>query len=344
MNFLKKLRFAILLRLRKMPFVIRAFCYYRENTGICLSLMLHLVFFIAITVDFSARPQKKNDVISVPMFTVDLTKVKIAERTNLPPKLVEGKSSGNVTANNPPKVKSLRTSVYSRASANAGSESSASYQAPTGAHLTTGMEKIISNVSSKKSKSTDSLTGLLNSIKNTGNGGSGSASSKPSNAPISPKFKTLLASIDGKADGSGDVPDEIIDNITELANTGIEGGSGGSYMQELTVSEKDMLGIKLRGCWNIDAGVKGINNMLIEVRVYLDTDGKVKDARILDRGRMKKDSAFRSIAESARRAVYICDKKDEESPFRIFPKHYPKQYEDWKTLLLRFNPMNGGIG
>ena len=114
-------------------------------------------------------------------------------------------------------------------------------------------------------------------------------------------------------------------------------------MQELSVSEKDMIGIKLRECWNLDAGVRGVQNMLIEIRVFLKKDGTVKDVKILNKSRYNKDAAYRSVAESARRAVYICDKKKDASPFKIFPKNYQDAYDTWKTLLLRFNPLDGGV-
>lgn len=129
----------------------------------------------------------------------------------------------------------------------------------------------------------------------------------------------------------------------EIATEGIEGGQGGSYMQELSVSEKDMIGIKLRECWNLDPGVRGAHDMLIEIRVFLSREGTVRDVKILNKSRYNKDTAYRSVAESARRAVYICDKKNEESPFKIFPQNYEQSYDTWKTLLLRFNPFDGGV-
>lgn len=89
--------------------------------------------------------------------------------------------------------------------------------------------------------------------------------------------------------------------------------------------------------------MRGAQDMLIEIRVFLNREGTVKDVKILNKSRYNKDTAFRSVAESARRAVYICDKKNEESPFKIFPKNYEQSYDMWKTLLLRFNPFDGGV-
>lgn len=180
---------------------------------------------------------------------------------------------------------------------------------------------------------------MLNSLKQSGKGGQGGT------AKSDDPFKTLLASVDGLKKGMGradDVPADV--NPDEIVTEGVDGGSGGSYMQELSVSEKDLIGLRLRECWNMDAGVRGAQNMIIEIRVFLSKEGRVRDAKILNTKRYSKDSAYRSAAESARRAVYICDKKDDKSPFAIFPKNYEQSYDAWKTLLLRFNPFDGGVG
>ena len=77
--------------------------------------------------------------------------------------------------------------------------------------------------------------------------------------------------------------------------------------------------------------------MIIEVRVFLNKDGSVRDAQILDTSRYNSDKAFRSVAESARRAVYVCQ------PYSIFANRYADKYDMWKTMLLRFNPLDASI-
>ena len=299
-----------------------------------LSVSLHLIVVVLLTVDFISA-EAKNNVVSVPMFVVDLDKVKVAEMTNLPPKLDKTKKAG-VSAQ-----KSVKTSSYSKAGASlsrGGSGSGA--KSSSGAHLSNDLDKVLTKVTKKKSSKTDeAVASMLNSLKNSGAGGKGG------NTRNDDPFKTLLASVDGMKNGMGradDVPADV--NPDEIVTEGVEGGSGGSYMQELSVSEKDLIGMRLRECWNMDAGVRGAQNMIIEIRVFLSKDGRVKDAKILNTKRYGKDSAFRSAAESARRAVYICDRKKEKSPFAIFSKSYEESYDAWKTLLLRFNPFDGGVG
>lgn len=296
-----------------------------------LSIGLHLSMLIALTVDFSGKMKKtvNPDVVSVPMFVVDLNQVKIGERTNLPPKLIKSgkkKSAEGKTS----KLASAYTGGGSRVSSGGG----ATVFNPTGAHLSQGVKKLPSNLI-KDNKG--QISNLLNGL--------GKKDETDQNKNL-PEFKSLLASLDGKKDRYAGyaVDSDIDEDDPDIVNTGIEGGQGGSYMQELSVSEKDLIGLRLRECWNLDPGAKGIQDMVIEIRVYLNEKGIVTEAKILNRARMKKDSAFRSVAESARRAVFVCDKKEENSPFRIFPKHYPNTYESWKTLLLRFNPMDGGVG
>jgi hypothetical protein len=99
----------------------------------------------------------------------------------------------------------------------------------------------------------------------------------------------------------------------------------------------------MRECWNLDPGARGIGDMLIEVRVSLRADGTVAAVKIADTLRYGGDSAFRSVAESARRAVYICGNKGEESPFYLLASRHPDKYEVWQNMVFFFNPLTGGV-
>jgi hypothetical protein len=81
-------------------------------------------------------------------------------------------------------------------------------------------------------------------------------------------------------------------------------------------------------CWRVDAGAKRAEDLLVEIRVTLNSDGSVRTAEIVDTIRMFQDSYFRSAAEGARRAVLTC------SPFQL----PPNKYKVWRQLTLRFNP------
>ena len=85
--------------------------------------------------------------------------------------------------------------------------------------------------------------------------------------------------------------------------------------------------------WYLDAGKKGFEDFVIEIRATLAQDGTVLTAVIVDQARMATDANYRAAAEAARRAVL------KASPLKV----PPEKYETWKTMLLRFTPQ-GVIG
>ncbi len=113
--------------------------------------------------------------------------------------------------------------------------------------------------------------------------------------------------------------------------------------EEIGISAKDKIGLMLRKCWNVDAGVQGIENMIIDIKVSLDRNGQIQDVFILNQERYQHDPTFRSVSESARRAVYICGQNEEESPFKFLAQNYASSYSQWKELLLKFDPFIGGL-
>ncbi len=87
------------------------------------------------------------------------------------------------------------------------------------------------------------------------------------------------------------------------------GGIGGSETphkatQKLTISEIDAIRHKVQKNWNLPAGAKNAREMVVRIRLRVAPDGRVLEATIVDRGRMRDNPFFRSMAESARRAVF----------------------------------------
>lgn len=84
-------------------------------------------------------------------------------------------------------------------------------------------------------------------------------------------------------------------------------------------------------CWSIPAGAQGSANMSVAIRIQLTPDGALAEApRIEDSGRMTIDPFFRSVAESALRAL--------RNP-RCMPLKLPSdQYETWKDITFVFDP------
>ena len=99
----------------------------------------------------------------------------------------------------------------------------------------------------------------------------------------------------------------------------------------------DALAGQLRACWNLDPGAMGIEDMIVEIKAQLNQDGGVYSVEIMNKMRYGSDSHFRSVADSAVRAVYIC------APYKILSEKYAYKYEEWKTLRLRFNPIDQSV-
>ena len=98
----------------------------------------------------------------------------------------------------------------------------------------------------------------------------------------------------------------------------------------VTISEIDFLRQQIGRCWNLPAGAKDAENLVIEIRVAMNPDGTVNNARIVDQGRMTVDPFFRSAAESALRAVL----NRRCQPFKL----PAEKYDIWKLMILSFNP------
>jgi len=97
-----------------------------------------------------------------------------------------------------------------------------------------------------------------------------------------------------------------------------------------TMTEIDSIRRQIEACWSIPAGARSAEHLVVGIRVWVNPDGKVARAEILDRARMGVDTFFRSAAESAMRAVL----NPRCSPLR-FP---PKKYDLFKVMVLSFNP------
>ena len=144
-----------------LSYLVKLIRFVREHAPIVLSVGLHLLVVILLTVDFIST-EAKDKVVSVPMFVVDLDKVKVAEMTNLPPKLDKTKKASASAQ------KSVKTSSYSKAGASlsrGGSGSGA--KSSSGAHLSNDLDKVLTKVTKKKSSKTDeAVASMLNSLKN----------------------------------------------------------------------------------------------------------------------------------------------------------------------------------
>jgi len=104
----------------------------------------------------------------------------------------------------------------------------------------------------------------------------------------------------------------------------------------LSRSEFDALRRQLSSCWNFPAGAKDARSLIVEIKVVVNPDRTVREARIVDVAKMRTDPYFRAAAESALRAV----QNPRCSPLRL----PPEKYRLWRSMTLEFDPreMLGG--
>ena len=73
-----------------------------------------------------------------------------------------------------------------------------------------------------------------------------------------------------------------------------------------SMTELDAIRRHIEGCWRIDPGKEGVENLSAVIKVFINPDGSVARADIVDMSRYFADSAFRTFANSARTAVLSC--------------------------------------
>lgn len=308
------------------------------------SLALHFVVFLLIMVDIPLFWHNKTTLNQVPII-VDLNNVKISEMTNLPPKAKMGKEDKATS-----KVKRKIENNYTkeepkkddkRPTAKEPEEETAPEEAaptePKKDYLVAPQPK---KPKAPKKKPTPPVPAAKPKPKPKPKPEVKKEQKQPEKGKpqLANPLKSLLASVDALEKEVGNTNQEAtIKEGTEVNNMGIEGGTGGSYFSELSISEIDAIAGRLRACWNLDPGAMGIKDMIIEIRAFLNKDGSVRKVDIINTSRYNSDAHFRSVADSARRAVYIC------APYSIFADKYADKYDKWNTMLLRFNPLDGQI-
>jgi outer membrane biosynthesis protein TonB len=98
---------------------------------------------------------------------------------------------------------------------------------------------------------------------------------------------------------------------------------------QLTVSELDLIRQQISQCWNIDPGSKDMQRQRPEFRVYMNEDGTIRSATLLNADQMS-DPIFRSAAESAQRAL----RNPRCQPLKL----PPQKYDQWQTFTITFDP------
>ena len=98
---------------------------------------------------------------------------------------------------------------------------------------------------------------------------------------------------------------------------------------QLSTSEIDLVKEQIERCWIVPAGARDAANLIPQFRVYMNPDGTVRTAELLNADRLS-DPFFQAASESAKRALLnpACQ-----------PLKLPLQkYNLWQTFTITFDP------
>jgi hypothetical protein len=98
---------------------------------------------------------------------------------------------------------------------------------------------------------------------------------------------------------------------------------------QLTASDIDLVREQLRPCFNPPFGAKEKPDLVADIRVTMNRDGTVQQARVADQGQYASDQIYRAVADSGIRAL----KNPRCSPLRL----PPDRYEVWQSFVFGFS-------
>ncbi len=280
-----------------------------QRKALLLSLGLHTLVISLMFMDFHFTKEYTKAPPAILM--VDLTKVKIASETNLPQKSISKKQS--------PKVEPKKEEPKPAPKADKPKPEVKPPEPKPEPKPAPAPKDAVAVQPPKEEKKKEPTKPA------------------PTPKPKKPDYnlKSLLASVE-KVRQDAPAPQSQQPTTEEALDNGTEGRMD----KILTISHRDFIASKLRDCWNIDGGAQNIDEIVVEVKVWVNKDGSIRDAKVVNHMNFP---AFRPLSESARRAVFICAQKGDESPFKILSEHYADHYNDWKELHLNFNPMNANV-
>lgn len=162
---------------------------------------------------------------------------------------------------------------------------------------------------------------------------------KPVEKPPTPKRRPAPVET-AKEPSQEDMMQALLKNLQEAKPDPAKGeGTAAATSQQaqplplgerLTISERDALALQLRNCWNVLAGARYAENLVVDIKMFMNPDGTLQRAVIVDQIRYNTDSIFRAAADSAMRAV----RDPNCTPLRL----PPGKYNDWKVINATFDP------
>lgn len=104
---------------------------------------------------------------------------------------------------------------------------------------------------------------------------------------------------------------------------------------QITGSEMDGVREQIRPCWNPNFGGRKAEELVVEIEVWANQDGTVRQAQIRRNMRMASDAFYQSAADAALRAVL----NPRCAGVGGLPLKLPREkYDQWKFFVLVFDP------
>ncbi len=106
------------------------------------------------------------------------------------------------------------------------------------------------------------------------------------------------------------------------------------FSERLSASEVDAIAAALnnqfRSCWNLMAGARNAEDIVVKINLVVRPDRSVQSARIVEQWRYNQDSFYRAAADEAMRAIRHPNCEVLDLP--------ADKYDLWKDLTFNFNP------
>ncbi|MFQ5958152.1 MAG: TonB C-terminal domain-containing protein [Alphaproteobacteria bacterium] len=144
-------------------------------------------------------------------------------------------------------------------------------------------------------------------------------------------FSTLLKDLAAKPKQSPEPAEPKQDAKPKPAETPRKSTVTSVRNEPLSLSVIDAIRRQVEDKWNVPIGARDVADLEVEIRILLQPDGTVTAAQIVDQQRLRQsgEEFFRSMAESARRAVWRA------SPLQNLP---PEKYNQWREITFTFKP------
>lgn len=128
---------------------------------------------------------------------------------------------------------------------------------------------------------------------------------------------------------------DIRQAITLVVIAAVVGSPASMSLAEPQLRHDEMTGLRnhISNCWRVPDTPVGTPQTAVTLSIVMNADATIRQATVIDGGRMSSDPVFRSVAESALRAVLT--PRCNPYPLR------KEDYEAWKTFQLTFDPTLG---